>query len=144
MFFLFLVSFLLVVDTDKKQYLYSNLAPYWASRIFPCMDQPNLKGKFELMVINPVSHVCIANEEPRKKEIYDGNMVVKEIGETDIDLLDFLKTVDRKANLWIFPATPIISTYLFAVISGPFKEIRCSYTYKSNILIKPSIYHKDI
>ena len=47
------------------------------------------------------------------------------MGETDIELLEFLKNVDPNSNLWIFPVTPIISTYLFAVISGPFKEVRC-------------------
>lgn len=59
-------------------------------------------------------------------EKYDGNIAVKEFGDTDINILDFLKQVDSaNSNLWIFHPTKTISSYLFAVISGPFKEVKC-------------------
>ena len=59
-------------------------------------------------------------------ENYDGNIAVKEFGDTDINILEFLKQVDNgNSSLWIFNPTKNISSYLFAVISGPFKEIKC-------------------
>ena len=65
---------------------------------------------------------------------YDGSDVIKEFGDTDINILTFLKEITSEGrNLWIFNKTKSISTYLFAVISGPFKEVKCENTYNSNL-----------
>ena len=49
---------------DGKVYLYSNLEPYRAHRLFPCFDQPDLKASYELTVEAPkdwevISTLCL-------------------------------------------------------------------------------------
>ena len=41
------------VDVDGKQYLYTQFEPYYANRVFPIFDQPDLKAKMRLDVICP-------------------------------------------------------------------------------------------
>lgn len=41
------------VDVDTKQYIYTQFEPYCANRVFPCLDQPNLKAVMQLQVITP-------------------------------------------------------------------------------------------
>lgn len=41
------------VDVDSKQYIYTQFEPYFANRVFPCLDQPDLKAKMRLSVICP-------------------------------------------------------------------------------------------
>ena len=41
------------VDVDDKQYIYTQFEPYYANRVFPCFDQPDLKAKMNLSVISP-------------------------------------------------------------------------------------------
>lgn len=40
-------------DVDKKQYLYTQFEPYFANRVFPIFDQPDLKAKMKLAVSFP-------------------------------------------------------------------------------------------
>ncbi len=90
-------GFLKYVDqVDKLPYLYTNLEPYHAHEVFPCFDQPDLKGAIELKVNAPASWTVIAT-----------------MRESDVDKKD-----ERK--LWKFPATPALSTYVFALAAGPY------------------------
>ncbi len=81
---------------DNLPYLYTNLEPYHAHEVFPCFDQPDLKGSIELKVDAPASWTVIAT-----------------MRESDVD-----KNDDRK--VWKFPATPALSTYVFALAAGPY------------------------
>lgn len=41
------------IDSSSKQYISTQFAPYYANRVFPCFDQPDLKAKMKLSVISP-------------------------------------------------------------------------------------------
>jgi len=41
------------IDTDQKQYLYTQFEPYYANRVFPLFDQPNLKAPLALTIACP-------------------------------------------------------------------------------------------
>ncbi len=41
------------VDVDGKQYIYTQFEPYYANRVFPSFDQPDLKAKMRLNVVSP-------------------------------------------------------------------------------------------
>ena len=62
-----------VVDpVDHLIYLYSNLEPYDAHRIFPCFDQPDLKASFELTVETPEDWIVSSNTMERDTSNVDG------------------------------------------------------------------------
>ncbi|MEK6579104.1 MAG: M1 family aminopeptidase, partial [Bdellovibrionota bacterium] len=82
--------------TDGLVYLYSNLEPYGAHRIFPCFDQPDLKASYELTVEAPEEWEVIANTSERDISRVDGR------------------------SSWAFPPSPIFSTYVFALHAGPY------------------------
>jgi aminopeptidase N len=81
---------------DGSEYLYSLLVPADASTLFPCFDQPDLKGRFSLDLDFPSHWKAVANA-PAEKEA-PGNVRFKE--------------------------TEPISTYLFAFAAGPFETLR--------------------
>ena len=48
--------------TDGNEYIYSHCEPWFANKIFPCFDQPDLKAYFSLKVITKIENVVIANQ----------------------------------------------------------------------------------
>jgi aminopeptidase N len=42
------------IDVDSKQYLYTEFEPYFANKVFPCFDQPDLKARMTLSVLSPL------------------------------------------------------------------------------------------
>jgi len=81
---------------DGSEYLYTLLVPADASTLFPCFDQPDLKGRFSLELELPrtwtaVSNAAVEAATPGKIK---------------------------------FKPTEPISTYLFAFAAGPFEVLR--------------------
>jgi len=81
---------------DGLTYLYTYLWPYYANRLFPAFDQPNLKANISLTVLAPQSWTVVSagtgTPEP----------------------------ADGGARLWRFATTPKISTYVFSLHAGPY------------------------
>ncbi|SMF24139.1 aminopeptidase N [Alteromonadaceae bacterium Bs31] len=77
-------------------YVYSNFEPFYANRLFPHFDQPDLKASYELDVVAPKAwQVISANSE----------LGTKRQGEY---------------AHWIFPKTARIPSYIFPLHAGPF------------------------
>ena len=86
---------------DGSEYLYSNFEPYNAHRLFPCFDQPDLKASYDLTVDAPSDWELIANgPELGREELKDGRL--------------------RRR----FAPAERFSTYLFALIAGPYHVVR--------------------
>ena len=86
-------------------------APAEAHSLFPCFDQPDLKGQFQLTIDAPLDWKVVSNapsvaQSKSDASIYSWNSVVGK--ETD----QFSRS--------IFAETSPISTYLFAFAAGPF------------------------
>ncbi len=81
---------------DGSEYLYSLLVPADASTLFPCFDQPDLKGRFSLQLDKPGHWTAVSNSPTEKEE--PGRIRFKQ--------------------------TEPISTYLFAFAAGPFETLR--------------------
>jgi len=81
---------------DGAEYLYTLLVPSDASTLFPCFDQPDLKGRFTLEMEMPEGWRVIANSP----------------------------AVEEKPSRVKFKSTEPLSTYLFAFAAGPFAELR--------------------
>jgi aminopeptidase N len=85
---------------DRQTYLYSNLEPFSAHRLFPCFDQPDIKATYRLLVTAPA-----------------GWRVISAVAPAEVSDLP-----DRR-ELHDFMSTPRFSTYLFSLIAGPYERI---------------------
>ncbi|HEU5157787.1 MAG TPA: aminopeptidase N [Streptosporangiaceae bacterium] len=84
-----------VDPVDQNIYLYSQFETADAHRMYTCFDQPDLKATFELTVTAPEDWQVVSNTAP-----------------------------DRTGNCWSFPATPPVSTYITALVAGPYHVVR--------------------
>jgi aminopeptidase N len=86
---------------DGEEYLYSNFEPYEAHRLFPCFDQPDIKAAYELTVTAPPEWEVIANARlATEATASDGRRRHK------------------------FERTKPFSSYLFALIAGPYGAVK--------------------
>ena len=92
-----------VDPSDGEIYLYSQGETADIRRMFPCFDQPSLKATLALTVTTPSHWEAISNNPVASKE-----------------------SVGDK-TLWKFSTTPRISTYLAALIAGPYSHVHDVY-----------------
>jgi aminopeptidase N len=81
--------------TDGNVYLHTQFEPYDAHRVFTCFDQPDIKATFALTVTAPDGWTVVSNSPGEQEE-----------------------------GVWRFSPTPVISTYLAAVVAGPYSVVR--------------------
>mgnify|MGYP002654724979 FL=1 len=94
-----------VDPVDNETYLYTQFESADARRMYACFEQPDLKATFQLSVIAPDHWKVISNAvSPEPSSLGDG-----------------------KAR-WDFPASLRMSTYITALVAGPYYEVRDSYT----------------
>nr|WP_204262160.1 aminopeptidase N [Blastococcus saxobsidens] len=89
---------------DGQVYLYTQFEPADAKRMFTCFDQPDLKATFTLHVTAPFDWQVISNSGDRTIEAGEGG-----------------------SQLAHFGATKRISTYLVALIAGPYAKVTDSH-----------------
>ena len=94
-----------VDPVDDETYLYTQFESADARRMYACFEQPDLKGEFALTVTAPDHWQVVSNSPtPEPVPVRDG--------------------VAR----WTFEPTPRISTYITALVAGPYHRVRDSYT----------------
>jgi len=84
---------------DGEVYLYTDFEPYCAHRLFPCFDQPDIKATYDLEVTAPSDWSVIANGAEISSE-----------------------PVDAESARRRFAVLEPFSTYLFALIAGPYES----------------------
>lgn len=83
---------------DNAIYLYTQMEPYDARRMFPCFDQPDIKATYTMTVEAPLTWNVVSNTTPAKP-------------------------VEKKNHkVWAFPESAKFSTYLVALHAGPYVE----------------------
>ncbi|GGL06339.1 aminopeptidase N [Sphaerisporangium melleum] len=95
---------------DQKVYLHSQFETADAHRMYACFDQPDLKATFELGVLAPSDWEVISNAAPdsvQKLEEHHGRHGTL-----------------QQARRWHFPPTPVMSTYITALVAGPYAAVR--------------------
>jgi len=98
----------------NDEYLYTLFVPDRASTAFPCFDQPDLKGRYNLSLKIPETWVAVANGRMLEKRFWDGK------------------------HHYIFNETKPISTYLFSFVAGKFSTINA---YRNGRSI--TMYHRE-
>jgi aminopeptidase N len=93
-----------VDPVDGQVYLYTQFEPADAKRMFTCFDQPDLKATFTLHVTAPFDWQVVSNTGDREIESGPGG-----------------------SQLVHFAPTKRISTYLVALIAGPYARVTDSH-----------------
>ncbi|MDH2429753.1 aminopeptidase N [Sphaerisporangium sp. TRM90804] len=99
-----------VDPVDDRIYLHSQFETADAHRMYACFDQPDLKASFELTTLVPADWEVVSNAAP--------------------DVVDELEEhrgrhgTLRSAKRVHFPPTPVMSTYITALIAGPYSVVR--------------------
>jgi aminopeptidase N len=92
---------------DDEIYLYTQFEIADARRVFACFDQPDIKATFTFSVTAPDHWKVTSNSPtPTPSSVSDG--IAK----------------------WEFPATKKMSTYITAIVAGPYYEVRDEYQGK--------------
>lgn len=99
-----------VDPADDEVYLYTQHETADARRTFPCFDQPDLKATFALTALVPAHWEVISNNAP-------------------------ISVVEEGASnkRWTFKPTPVISTYLTAIVAGPYAKVEDVYIGEKEI-----------
>ncbi|MCA6095460.1 aminopeptidase N [Streptomyces sp. SCA3-4] len=106
-----------VDPVDQQAYLYTQFEVPDARRVFASFEQPDLKATFQFTVKAPEGWTVISNSP----------------------------TPERPAdNIWRFEPTPRISTYITALIAGPYHAVHSTYekdgqTVPLGIYCRPSL-----
>ncbi|MFJ6938885.1 aminopeptidase N [Streptomyces sp. NPDC101132] len=88
-----------VDPVDDQAYLYTQFEVPDARRVFASFEQPDLKATFQFTVKAPEGWTVISNSP----------------------------TPEPADNVWVFEPTPRISTYITALIVGPYHSVHSSY-----------------
>ncbi|MFJ2646551.1 aminopeptidase N [Streptomyces sp. NPDC087420] len=88
-----------VDPVDEQAYLYTQFEVPDARRVFASFEQPDLKATFRFSVRAPEGWTVISNSP----------------------------TPEPKENLWHFAPTPRVSTYITALIAGPYHAVHSTY-----------------
>ncbi|MBK6762867.1 MAG: aminopeptidase N [Micrococcales bacterium] len=94
-----------VDPVDDQTYLYTQFEVADARRVYACFEQPDLKAPWQLTVEGPSHWVVTSNSPtPEPTEVRDG------------------------VSRWEFPATKPLSTYITALVAGPYHVVRDVYS----------------
>ncbi len=85
---------------DSRSYVYSYLWPYYANRVFPCFDQPDLKARFQISVKAPADWTVVSTTRENQIET---------------------RTGDGTSQIWQFPESAPLSTYIYSLHAGPYR-----------------------
>ncbi|WP_458243794.1 aminopeptidase N [Streptomyces sp. MAI_2237] len=88
-----------VDPVDEQAYLYTQFEVPDARRVFASFEQPDLKATFQFTVKAPAGWTVISNSP----------------------------TLEPKDDVWVFEPTPRISTYITALIVGPYHSVHSVY-----------------
>ncbi|MFI6287702.1 aminopeptidase N [Streptomyces sp. NPDC051018] len=91
-----------VDPVDQQAYLYTQFEVPDARRVFANFEQPDLKATFQFTVTAPEGWTVISNSPTPGPEAV-------------------------KDNVWRFEPTPRISTYITALIAGPYHSVHSTY-----------------
>ena len=88
-----------VDPVDEAVYLYTQFETFDAHRMFACFDQPDLKAAFRFTVQAPDTWVVVSNGAVASRP------------------------PEGQAGSWTFVETPRMSTYITALVAGPYASV---------------------
>lgn len=108
-----------VDPVDNEVYLYSQFEVPDSRRMYAVFEQPDLKATFQFNVTAP-SYWKVVSNQPTPAPI----------------------VVDDTRSKWSFTPTPIISSYITALIAGPYVETRSELTSSNGKVIPLGVFSR--
>ena len=145
-----------VDPADKGEYLYTQFEPFHAHRAIPCFDQPDIKGTMILSTVVPTDHVSLSNMHETSEFT---NEESKDESRHFMKQYEFEHLIDELGSYKItkFGKTPKISSYLYAIIAGPYdivekyaeipgktEPIRMRFMARKSICKSTSVAYEDM
>lgn len=126
-------------DGTQDQYLFSWNETYGCRHTFPNFDQPNIRGQIKLFIAAPNKWVCSSNERKKGMVPYvDYQNPSKFMKNAHKRLYSEVSAGDvPDFSIREFLTTKAISSYLFALNAGPYKQIKSDLTHGE---VKMAIY----
>lgn len=107
-----------VDPVDGEVYLYTQFEVPDSRRVFAVFEQPDLKATFRFTVTAPAAWAVVSNQ-PTPEPVVDG----------------------EKAT-WSFSPTPILSSYVTALVAGPYAVVRDELVSSDRRVIPLGIYSR--
>lgn len=108
-----------VDPVDNEVYLYSQFEVPDSRRMYAVFEQPDLKATFQFSVTAP-SYWKVVSNQPTPLPI----------------------VVDDTRSKWSFTPTPVISSYITALIAGPYVETRSELTSSNGKVIPLGVFSR--
>lgn len=109
-----------VDPVDNEVYLYTQFEVPDSRRVFAVFEQPDLKATFEFSVTAP-SYWKLVSNSPTPEPV----------------------AVSESSSRWDFAPTPRISSYITALIAGPYTEVRSELTSSSGRVIPLGVFCRE-
>jgi aminopeptidase N len=94
-----------VDPVDGEVYLYSQFEVPDSRRVFAVFEQPDLKATFQFTVTTPSDWIVVSNS-PTPEPIFSGPIDGESL---------------KDSVTWVFDPTPVLSSYITAIIAGPYQ-----------------------
>jgi aminopeptidase N len=109
-----------VDPVDNEVYLYTQFEVPDSRRVFAVFEQPDLKATFQFNITAPSYWKVVSNQtSPAPKEVGEGRAI------------------------WSFEPTPRISSYITALIAGPYTEVRSELTSSDGRVIPLGVFCRN-
>lgn len=120
-----------VDPADGEVYLYSQFEVPDSRRMFPVFEQPDLKATFQFTITAPARWHVVSNQTT--PEPVAGGEVENALG---------TGTTEQVAT-WTFSPTPIMSSYITALITGPYRVVRSELTNAAGRTIPLGVFCRE-
>jgi aminopeptidase N len=121
-----------VDPVDGEVYLYSQFEVPDSRRVFAVFEQPDLKATFRFTVTAPSTWEVVSNQPVESRvegvSLRDGRSATS-------------SGSDSTAT-WVFKTTPRISSYITAIIAGPYAKVQSELTSRDGRTIPLGIYSR--
>lgn len=107
-----------VDPVDGEVYLYSQFEVPDSRRVFAVFEQPDLKATFRFTVTAPSAWEVVSNQAVETR------------------------TEDGENATWVFKTTPRISSYITAIVAGPYAKVTSELTSSDGRTIPLGIYSR--
>ncbi|WP_125099651.1 aminopeptidase N [Leucobacter chromiireducens] len=121
-----------VDPADGEVYLYSQFEVPDSRRMFAVFEQPDLKATFAFTITAPARWKVVSNQ-PTPAPVAAGTKAAAQGADW----------AEQEIATWAFEPTPVMSSYITALIAGPYAEVRSELTNRDGRTIPLGVFCRE-